>query len=298
MGPGVALEIEAGRPRAEQQDQPQKQAGTVREEARQVHQQGRAEGDDEGGQPYAAHRYQPGQRSLQLAIAGVEPGETGKEPTAEQLQCQPQGGERQGVAQRRVVAAQAARPQPGRQGEEEGDAGGEAEHEEACQRHRGGAVVMDTDVDPAGAGAERAETVPPAAPQGGLAGKAAQAEIEQGDREDRQRPVVEGRQGQGCERACGECQQVSGPAGTRNPTHRMSLEPVQCPTAQTGAAFGCRTATSAATGESGARRKSKGGAGETPEGRRGKMPLRRGGGGALSSAGETGAADGRGGCRR
>ncbi|MGV8790196.1 hypothetical protein ACV35A_31830, partial [Pseudomonas aeruginosa] len=33
MGPGVALEIEAGRPRAEQQDQPQKQAGTVREEA-------------------------------------------------------------------------------------------------------------------------------------------------------------------------------------------------------------------------------------------------------------------------
>ncbi|MNN11002.1 hypothetical protein D3C81_1239420 [compost metagenome] len=202
----MALVGDAGDPRGEQQEQPGDQAGRVADQLRQVDQQRRAEGDAEGNQPHAAQRRQSGQRAVQLAVAGKEPREAGEEPAAEQLQAQPQRGEGEGVADRRVVAAQGPGPDPGRQGEEEGHAGTEAGNQEGRQRTGGAAEVVDAVVDPAGPGHERAEAVPPAAPERRAGRGVAQAEVEQGDGEQGQRPVVERSEEQRGEGAGGESQ--------------------------------------------------------------------------------------------
>ncbi|MNZ53487.1 hypothetical protein D3C78_713650 [compost metagenome] len=202
----MALVGDACDPGCEQQEQAGYQAGGIADQFRQVDQQCRAEGDAEGNQPHAADRRQPGQRAVQLTVAGIEPGKAGEEPTAEQLQAQPQRGEGEGVADRRVVAAQGPGPEPGRQGEEEGHAGAETGDQEGRQRAGGAAEVVDAVVDPAGPGHERAEAVPPAAPERRAGRGVAQAEVEQGDGEQGQRPVVERSEEQRGEGAGGESQ--------------------------------------------------------------------------------------------
>ncbi|MCY1174765.1 hypothetical protein D9M73_149770 [compost metagenome] len=164
-GPGVALQRDAGDPRRQQQEQRGHQAYWRAQQFTGIANQRGAEGDGEGDQPDATHRRQPGQRAVQLAVAGVEPGEAGEEPAAEQFQPHPQGGEGQCIADRRAVAPQVAHPQPGRQGEEERHASAETTDQERRQRAGGTAEIVDAVVDPAGPGDECAEAVPPAAPE-------------------------------------------------------------------------------------------------------------------------------------
>ncbi|MNE13457.1 hypothetical protein D3C80_1062910 [compost metagenome] len=128
----------------------------------QVAQQRRGQGQAEGNQPDAAQRCQPGERAVELAVAGIEPGETGEEPAAKGFLAQPQGGEGQGVGQRRLLAANPARPDPGGQGKEEGDCRDEQQHQQAGQQGRGAAVGVNADVDPEDAGCEGTEAIAPA----------------------------------------------------------------------------------------------------------------------------------------
>ena len=222
LGPGVAVQGQAGQPGADQQDQGRRQKDRTRAQTRQVDQQGGAQGQDEGDQPHAAHRRQAAEGAVELAVAGVQPGETGEEPTAEGLQHQPQGGEGQGVGQGRFAAAQPARPQPGREAEEEGDGGAESQGQAGGQRSRGAAMVVDADVDPAGAGDKQGQAVAPAAPQRRLGREVTQAEVEQPQRQQGQGPDVERGEHQWSQSAGQQGQQIARPAGASDPVHRGS----------------------------------------------------------------------------
>ncbi|MCY1433221.1 hypothetical protein D9M71_492430 [compost metagenome] len=85
LGPGMPLECQAQPPGGQQQQAGHGQERGAGAQAVQVAQQGGGEGEGEGNQPYPAQRRKAGQRAVQLAIAGVEPGEAGQEPAAEGL---------------------------------------------------------------------------------------------------------------------------------------------------------------------------------------------------------------------
>ncbi|MNP15532.1 hypothetical protein D3C76_1078960 [compost metagenome] len=133
LGPGVVLQGQAHGPGRQQQDDGHGQEGFARPQTRQVAQQGGTQGQAEGDQPHATDRSQAGQRTVELAVAGIKPGETGEEPAAKGFLADPQGGEAQGVGQGRLVAAQPARPDPGRQGEEPGDGSKECQQQTCGQ---------------------------------------------------------------------------------------------------------------------------------------------------------------------
>ncbi|MCY1175864.1 hypothetical protein D9M73_161200 [compost metagenome] len=154
-----------------------------------------------------------------MAVAGIQPRETGQEPAAEGFLSDPQRSEGQGVGQRRLIAAQPARPNPGGQGKEPGNRRREKQHQEAGQQYRSAAEVMNAVVDPAGAGTEQAETETPAATQGLTWVQFAQAGIEQADGEQCQWPDIERRQSQGGDCTGRHGQQVTGPAGAGCPAH-------------------------------------------------------------------------------
>ncbi|MNS71876.1 hypothetical protein D3C72_1052670 [compost metagenome] len=219
LGPGMALERQAQHPRGQQQQAAHRQERGAGAQAVQVAQQGSGQGQCEGNQPHAAQRCQAGQRAVQLAVAGVEPGETGQEPAAEGLLQQPKGGEAQGVGQWCLGAPQPACPQPGGQGEEPGQGGEERQQQQDRQQRRGAAVGVHADVDPPGTGTVQAEAEPPATPHGLARAELAQAKVEQGDGQHGQGPDVERRQGQEGGGTGRQGQQVTGPAGAGDPTH-------------------------------------------------------------------------------
>ncbi|MNG26050.1 hypothetical protein D3C84_1109810 [compost metagenome] len=62
------------------------------------------QGQGEGNQPHPTDGGEPGQRAVELAVAGIKPWETGQEPTAECLLANPQRRKCQGVRQRGFVS--------------------------------------------------------------------------------------------------------------------------------------------------------------------------------------------------
>ncbi len=223
LGPCVALERRTDCPGGDQQDDTRRQECRTAAQASQVHQQGCGQRQGKGHEPDTADRRQARQRAVQLAVAGVEPWEAGEEPATKGFLDQPQRGEGQGIGQGRLTAAQPARPDRRGQGEEQRHASTEADGEERGQWHGGRAVVVDADVNPAGAGEEQAETIPPATPERGLGRQVAQAQVEEGERQQFQGPEIEGGERQGRKGASGERQQVARPAGAGDPVHARSL---------------------------------------------------------------------------
>jgi len=93
-----------------------------------------------------------------------------------------------------MAIAQQPHPEPAEQGEEQRQAGDEAERQQPGQWRRRRTEVMDADVDPADARGEQAEAVAPAALRRLFRPGFAQAEVEQCHRQQGQRPDVEGGQ--------------------------------------------------------------------------------------------------------
>ncbi|MNZ75043.1 hypothetical protein D3C78_935130 [compost metagenome] len=219
LGPGVVFEGYADNPGGQQQQSSHGKERWACTQAVQVAQQRRAQCQGERDQPHAAQRRQASQRPVQLAVAGIKPGEAGQEPATESLLQQPQGSKAQRIGQGGFIAAQPARPQPGGQGKEPGKGGEERHQQHDRQQRRGAAVGVHADVDPPGAGPVQAKPEPPAAPHGLARGELAQAEVEHRDGQQGQRPDVEWRQGQKGRGAGRKGQQVTGPAGAGDPTH-------------------------------------------------------------------------------
>ncbi len=147
--PGMVLECQACQPGGKQQHDGGGQACFVGKQSRDRREQGGAQCDGKAQQPAPAERSQSGQRTIQLAVANVQPGKAGENPATQRIQRQPECGEGQRVAKCGMAIAQQAHPEPAEQGEEQRQAGDEAEGEQSGQRRRGRAEVMDADVDPA-----------------------------------------------------------------------------------------------------------------------------------------------------
>ena len=175
--PGMVLERQARKPGGEQQHDGGGQACFIGKQSRDRREQGGAQCDGKAQQPDPAERSQSGQRAIQLAVADIQPGKTGEDPAAQGVERQPECGERQRIAKCGMAIAQQAHPEPAEQGEEQRQAGDEAQGEQSGQRRRGRAEVMDADVDPADARGEQPEAVAPAALRRLLRCGFAQAEV-------------------------------------------------------------------------------------------------------------------------
>jgi len=81
----MVLERQANAPRTEQQHYASHDKGFTSglDQAWQVAQKGYGQGQSERDQPHATQWCEPGQWAVELAVAGVQPRETGEEPAAE-----------------------------------------------------------------------------------------------------------------------------------------------------------------------------------------------------------------------
>src|SRR5574344_127489 len=125
---------------------------TLRTAIAQLQQQRPAQGQHKTGQPDAAQRCQSGQRAVQLAVAGIQPGKTGQKPAAKGVAGYPEGGKRGGFPQPAARAAQKAYPEPAMQRLKQCQTRYKQQGEQAGQYGRGRAVIMDADIYPAGTG--------------------------------------------------------------------------------------------------------------------------------------------------
>jgi hypothetical protein len=108
----MMLECQADGPRRNQQHQARtdKTVALARQQARQVAQHGSGQCQGEGNQPHPTQRREAGEWAVQLAVAGVQPWETGQEPATKRFLANPQRSKRQRIGQRRFITTQPACP--------------------------------------------------------------------------------------------------------------------------------------------------------------------------------------------